>query len=77
MLLVYKNTSLAFIIKKWDPHCNMNIDNTNLNLPMFKNGSAVVIAKLENYDCRHIFVRSVDQFFNVGEVVQTYCRNGN
>lgn len=77
MFLVHKNSSIEFIIKKWDLQSFMNIDDTNLNSLMFKNGSAVIIAKLENYDWRHIFVKSIDYFVDVCESVQTYSRNGN
>jgi len=44
---------------------------------MFKNGSSVVIAKVEIYDWRHIFVRSVDHFVNVCKQLQIHCGNGN
>lgn len=78
MSLTYKSSStIDFIIKTWDPLSCMNISDTNFNSMMFKNGSAVVIAKVENYDWRHIFVRSVDKFVNVCKELQNFCENGN
>lgn len=76
MKLTCKDVSIDFIIKKWDPQSYLNSNNPNYNSSMFKNGSAVMIAKVENYDWRHIFVRSVDQFVNVRKDLQTYCKNG-
>lgn len=75
MKLTYKNSSIDFIIKKWDVQNCMNSDVTYNSL--FKNGCTVIIAKVENYDWRHIFVRSVDKFVNVCKDLQTHCINGN
>lgn len=77
MKLSYKNASIVFVIKQWNPHTYACTDDTNYNSLMFKNGSAVIIAKTENYDWRHLFVRSVDQFVNVCKELQIYCENGN
>lgn len=75
MKLTYNNKSINFIIKKWDP---LNYtDDTYYNSRVFKNGSAVIIAKAECYDWRHIFVRSVDTFVNISNKLQTYCETGN
>lgn len=76
MKLTYKTSSIDFIIKKWDVQNYMKIENSNLNL-LFKNGSTVVLAKQENYDCRYVFVRSVDKFDSICKDLQTYCMNGN
>lgn len=76
MKLTYKNSSIDFIIKKWDVQNYMKIDNTNLN-SLFKNGSTVVLANKENYDCRYVFVRNVDKFVSVCKDLRTYCMNGN
>lgn len=76
MKLTYKNYSIDFIIKKWDVQSCINIEGSNNNF-LFKNGNAVVIAKLENYDWRNIFVKSVDQCVRVCKDLQTYCINGN
>lgn len=72
MKLSYKNESIHFIIKNWDP-----LNCTNYNPNIFNNGSTVVIAKVECYDWRHIFVRSVDNFVKVSKKLQTYCKTGN
>lgn len=77
MKLIYKDTSLDFIIKQWDPQNCMNIDDLNYNSQMFKNGSSVIIAKVETYDWRHIFIRSVDKFVNISNKLQAYCENCN
>lgn len=75
MKLTYNNKSIHFIIKKWDP---LNYtDDTYYNSCVFKNGSTVIIAKAECYDWRHIFVRSVDNFVNIFNELQTYCETGN
>lgn len=76
MKLTCKDISIDFIIKKWNPQNCLHSNIPNYNSPMFKNGSAVMIAKAENYDWRHVFVRSVDQFVNVCKDLQTYCENG-
>lgn len=76
MKLICNLITIDFIIKKWDPQNCLNTDDSNYNSLMFKNGSAVVIAKPENYDWRHIFVRSIDQFVSVCNKLQTYCTNG-
>lgn len=75
MKLTHKNGSLDFIINKWNPQNDKTMDVTHNSL--IKNGSAVVIAKVENYDYRHIFVRSVDQFVNICKQLQMYCETGN
>lgn len=77
MKLTYKNSHIDFIIKKWDLQSYMNVDDTNYDLLMFNNGSTVTVGKLENYNWRHIFVRSADRFVNVCKELQTYCKNGN
>jgi len=77
MKLSYKNVDIDFIIKKWEPQNCINTEDTNYNSCMFKNGSAVILAKLESYDWRHVFVKSVDQFVNTCKELQTYCGNGN
>lgn len=76
MKLTYKNSSIDFIIKQWDVQNYLKIENTNFN-SLFKNGSTVVLAKKENYDCRYVFVRSVNKFVSVCKDLQTYCINGN
>lgn len=73
MKLIHNNGSLEFIISKWNPQDYINMDVNYL----ITNGSAVVIAKAENYDSRHIFVRSIDQYVNVCKKLQIYCENGN
>lgn len=77
MKLFFKTTSIEFIIKKWDLQKCISIEDSNYNSLMFKNGSSVVLAKLEIYDWRHIFVRSIDYFVNVCEQLQIHCENGN
>lgn len=78
MKLIYKDSSLDFIIKQWDPQNYINIDDLNYNsLMMFENGSSVILAKVESYDWRHIFIRSVDKFVNISNELQTYCENCN
>ncbi|XP_022162071.1 uncharacterized protein LOC111027893 isoform X3 [Myzus persicae] len=77
MKLFFKTTSIEFIIKNWDLQKCMNVEDSNYNSLMFKNGSSVVIAKVEIYDWRHIFVRSVDHFVNVCKQLQTHCENAS
>lgn len=72
-----KNSCIDFIIRKWDPLNQININDGNYNSMMFENGSVVVIAKVENYDWRHIFVRSVDNSVNVCKKLQIFCENGD
>jgi len=77
MKLFFKTTSIEFIINNWDLQKCVNSEDSNYNSLMFKNGSSVVIAKVEIYDWRHIFVRSVDHFVNVCKQLQIHCGNGN
>jgi len=77
MKLFSKTTSIDFIIKNWDLQKCLDTEDSNYNSLMFKNGSSVVVAKVENYDWRHIFVRSVDHFVNVSKELQIHCENGN
>lgn len=77
MKLTNKDSSLDFIIKKWDPQNYINTDDQNYNSQMFNNGSAVIVAKREHYDWRHIFIRSVDKYVNICNKVQTSCENCN
>lgn len=77
MKVFFKTTSIEFIIKNWDLQKCVNSEDSNYNSLMFKNGSSVVIAKVEIYDWRHIFVRSVDHFVNVCKQLQIHCANGN
>lgn len=76
MKLTYENSSIDFIIKKWDVQNCMNTENTNVH-SLFKNGSAVLLAKKENYDCRYVFLRCVDKLTSTCKDLQTYCNNGN
>ncbi|XP_060870995.1 uncharacterized protein LOC132945306 isoform X4 [Metopolophium dirhodum] len=75
MKLFFKTTSIEFIIKNWDLQKCVNSEDSNYNSIMFKNGSSVVIAKVDIYDWRHIFVRSVDHFVNVCKQLQIHCGN--
>lgn len=77
MKLSFNNVSIDFIIKKWDPQNFINTDDNNCNSCMLKNGSSVIIAKVENYDWRHIFVKNVDQFVDTCKELQIYCKKGN
>ncbi|VVC36208.1 Hypothetical protein CINCED_3A022077 [Cinara cedri] len=76
MKLTYKNVSINFIINKWNPQNSIKMSGTYFN-SLMKNGSAVVLAKVENYDWRHIFVRSIDQFVNICKQLQTYCETAS
>ncbi|XP_050056969.1 uncharacterized protein LOC114132611 isoform X5 [Aphis gossypii] len=77
MKLFSKTTSIDFIIKNWDLQKCLDTEDSNYNLLMFENGSSVVVAKVENYDWRHIFVRSVDHFVNVHKELQIHCENAS
>ncbi|XP_015365660.1 PREDICTED: uncharacterized protein LOC107162970 [Diuraphis noxia] len=77
MKLFFKTTSIEFIIKNWDLQKCINIEDSNYNSLMFKNGSSVVLAKVEIYDWRHIFVRSIDYFVNVCKQLQMHCENAS
>ncbi|XP_050543343.1 uncharacterized protein LOC126906674 isoform X2 [Daktulosphaira vitifoliae] len=71
MFLVYEGTIMVeFILKNWDPRlCVESCDSSEV----FKNGCTVIMAKPENYDPRHIFVRSSDKFIKVCREVEAYC----
>ncbi|KAL4112570.1 hypothetical protein QTP88_016325 [Uroleucon formosanum] len=77
MKLFFKTTFIEFIIKNWDLQKCVNSGDSNYNSLMFKNGSSVAIAKVEIYDWRHIFVRSVDHFVNVCKQLQIHCENAS
>lgn len=76
MKLTNKNSSIDFIIKKWDVQNCISTENINFN-PFFKNGSTVALAKNENYNWRYVFVRNVDKYVSVCKDLQMHCINGN
>jgi len=76
MRLTSSKVSIDFIVRKWDLQNCLTSNYTNNDSLIFHNGCAVVVAKAENYDWRHIFVRSVDRFVNVCKELQTHCKHG-